>query len=78
MLVEGVDHGMREGRIVDVGVELAHVHAGVERVAERLVTIRSGGRFRAAVYRNAVDGHEHIAMVKGTVEGREGVLVRLH
>jgi 3,4-dihydroxy 2-butanone 4-phosphate synthase/GTP cyclohydrolase II len=50
----------------------------VERVAERPLTIRSGGRFRAVVYRNAVDGHEHIAMVKGTVAGREGVLVRLH
>jgi len=50
----------------------------VERVAERTVTIRSGGRFRAVVYRNAMDGHEHIAMVKGSVEGREGVLVRLH
>lgn len=50
----------------------------VERVAERTVTIRSGGRFRAVVYRNAVDGHEHVAMVKGGVEGRAGVLVRLH
>lgn len=50
----------------------------VERIAERTVTIRSGGRFRAVVYRNAVDGHEHVAMVKGSVDGRAGVLVRLH
>lgn len=50
----------------------------VERVAERTITIAAGGRFRAVVYRNAVDGSEHLAMVKGSVEGRDGVLARLH
>jgi 3,4-dihydroxy 2-butanone 4-phosphate synthase/GTP cyclohydrolase II len=50
----------------------------VDRVVERPLTIRSGGRFRAVVYRNAVDGHEHIALVKGSVDGKEDVLVRLH
>jgi 3,4-dihydroxy 2-butanone 4-phosphate synthase/GTP cyclohydrolase II len=47
-------------------------------VAERTLTIRSGGRFHAVVYRNDVDGYEHMALVKGNVEGRDGVLVRLH
>ncbi|MEO8606201.1 MAG: GTP cyclohydrolase II [bacterium] len=50
----------------------------VERIAERPVTIRTGSRFRAVVYRNAMDGHEHMALVKGTVGGRDDVLVRLH
>jgi 3,4-dihydroxy 2-butanone 4-phosphate synthase/GTP cyclohydrolase II len=49
-----------------------------ERIAERHVTIRTGGRFRAVVYRNIVDGHEHMAVVKGTVARRQRVLVRLH
>lgn len=70
-----------ELRIVRIPALVAHrlrSESLVERVAERMVTIRSGGRFRAVVYRNAVDGHEHIAMVKGTVAGRDDVLVRLH
>lgn len=69
---------LRIVRIPDLVAYRLRTESLVERIAERLVTIRSGGRFRAVVYRNAVDGHEHIAMVKGTVEGREGVLVRLH
>ena len=31
------------------------------------VTVRSGGRFHAVVYRNDVDGYEHIALVKGRI-----------
>lgn len=69
---------LRIVRIPDLVAYRLRTESLVERVAERAITIRSGGRFRAVVYRNAVDGHEHIALVKGTVEGREGVLVRLH
>ncbi len=68
-------------RIVGIPALVAHrlrSESLVERVADRSISIRTGGRFRALVYRNAVDGHEHMAMVKGTVEGREDVLVRLH
>ena len=65
-------------RIPDLVAYRLRTESLVERIAERTLTIRSGGRFRAVVYRNAVDGHEHIALVKGTVDGREGVLVRLH
>lgn len=69
---------LRIVRIPDLVAYRLRTESLVERVAERAITIRAGGRFRAVVYRNAVDGHEHIALVKGTVEGREGVLVRLH
>jgi 3,4-dihydroxy 2-butanone 4-phosphate synthase/GTP cyclohydrolase II len=65
-------------RIPDLVAYRLRTESLVERVAERTLAIRSGGRFRAVVYRNAVDGHEHMALVKGSVEGREGVLVRLH
>ena len=50
----------------------------VRRVAERTLTIRGGSRFRAMVYRNDVDGSEHMALVMGQVAGRERVLVRIH
>ncbi len=36
------------------------------------------GEFLLYYYSNNVDGKEHIALVKGDVEGQNGVLVRLH
>ncbi|MFS2295334.1 MAG: GTP cyclohydrolase II [Actinomadura sp.] len=36
------------------------------------------GVFRAVAFRDPVDGHEHMALVRGEVQGREGVLVRMH
>src|SRR6185295_18562459 len=65
-------------RIPDLVAYRLRTESLVHRVAERTVTIRTGGRFHAVVYRNDVDGYEHMALVKGQVEGRDGVLVRLH
>ena len=36
------------------------------------------GDWRIIAYRNDVDQFEHVAMVKGEIEGVEGVLVRMH
>ncbi|MFO7675758.1 MAG: bifunctional 3,4-dihydroxy-2-butanone-4-phosphate synthase/GTP cyclohydrolase II [bacterium] len=36
------------------------------------------GDFRAVVYEDAVEPYAHIALVKGEVRGRRGVLVRVH
>ena len=36
------------------------------------------GDWRIIAYRNEVDQHEHVAMVKGQVDGHDGVLVRMH
>ena len=49
----------------------------VHRVAEaRLPT--EHGTWRIIGYRNDVDSHEHVALVKGDVAGAENVLVRVH
>ncbi|HEX8851434.1 MAG TPA: bifunctional 3,4-dihydroxy-2-butanone-4-phosphate synthase/GTP cyclohydrolase II [Gemmatimonadaceae bacterium] len=49
----------------------------VHRVAEaRLPT--DHGEWRIIGYRNDVDAHEHVALVKGDVKGFEDVLVRVH
>ena len=65
-------------RIPDLVAYRLRTETLVNRVAERKLTIRSGGRFRAIVYRNDMDGYEHMALVKGKVAGRGDVLVRLH
>ncbi len=49
----------------------------VHRVAEaRMPT--AYGEFQAIVYRNEVDGESHLALVKGQVDTRQPVLVRVH
>jgi 3,4-dihydroxy 2-butanone 4-phosphate synthase/GTP cyclohydrolase II len=50
----------------------------VTRVAEEEFPTIHGGKYRAIVYRNAVDGGEHMALVKGDVSSAASVLVRLH
>ena len=50
----------------------------VRRVAEATVPTRSGGTFRAYVYKTDVDDGEHLALVKGEIKPDEPVLVRAH
>jgi 3,4-dihydroxy 2-butanone 4-phosphate synthase/GTP cyclohydrolase II len=50
----------------------------VTRAAEEEFPTLHGGKYKAIVYRNAVDGSEHMALVKGEITGSENVLVRLH
>jgi 3,4-dihydroxy 2-butanone 4-phosphate synthase / GTP cyclohydrolase II len=50
----------------------------VTRVAEEEFPTLHGGKYKAIVYRNAVDGTEHMALVKGDIDNADSVLVRLH
>jgi len=50
----------------------------VTRVAEEEFPTLHGGKYHAIVYRNAVDGTEHMALVKGDIGSVDTVLVRLH
>jgi 3,4-dihydroxy 2-butanone 4-phosphate synthase / GTP cyclohydrolase II len=49
----------------------------VHREAEAVIPTQHGD-WRMIAYRNDVDMHEHVAMVKGEVEGVEDVMVRMH
>jgi 3,4-dihydroxy 2-butanone 4-phosphate synthase / GTP cyclohydrolase II len=50
----------------------------VKRVAEEEFPTIHGGMYRAIVFRNEVDGLEHMALVKGDISHAERVLVRVH
>ncbi len=50
----------------------------VHRVAEADMTTAVGGKFHAIVYRTEMDHHQHLALIKGRVEGRDVPLVRVH
>ena len=49
----------------------------VQRVSTVPFTIENG-EFQAVIFRNIVDGREHLALVKGNVGGGRPALVRLH
>lgn len=52
-----------------------------ERLVERVESIRMPtdyGEFMLHLYSSRVDGTEHLALVKGEVSGRKGVMVRVH
>ncbi|MGM0381673.1 MAG: bifunctional 3,4-dihydroxy-2-butanone-4-phosphate synthase/GTP cyclohydrolase II [bacterium] len=49
----------------------------VERVATAELPTRFG-KFIAVAYRETISGREHLALLKGPVDGRENVLVRVH
>jgi len=49
----------------------------VRRVAEASLPTEHGD-FRVIAFENQVDGLEHVALVKGEIEGKEDVLVRMH
>jgi 3,4-dihydroxy 2-butanone 4-phosphate synthase/GTP cyclohydrolase II len=52
-----------------------------EKLVERVVATglpTTFGEFSAVGYRSLVDNKHHVALVKGDVEGREDVLVRVH
>ena len=50
----------------------------VRRVAEREIESGFGGAFKAIVYRNDVDRHEHVALIAGDLGGEKAVTVRVH
>ncbi|WP_123040852.1 bifunctional 3,4-dihydroxy-2-butanone-4-phosphate synthase/GTP cyclohydrolase II [Cohnella candidum] len=52
-----------------------------EKLVRREVEVRmptDHGVFRAIAYTNDVDSKEHVALVKGTIDGSQPVLVRVH
>jgi 3,4-dihydroxy 2-butanone 4-phosphate synthase/GTP cyclohydrolase II len=50
----------------------------VRRSAETIIPTTVGGDFKAIVYENDVDKLLHIAMVKGEIDPKNPVLVRVH
>ncbi len=70
-----------ELKMVEVAEVLAYrlrTESLVQRVADAPITTVFGGKFRTVVYRSAVDGREHLALVKGKLNPEEPVLVRVH
>jgi len=50
----------------------------VRKVAAADLPLKAGGTFHAVVYENDLDDYQHIALVKGTVDSDQPILVRVH
>jgi 3,4-dihydroxy 2-butanone 4-phosphate synthase / GTP cyclohydrolase II len=71
------EHGLRMITVADLIAYRRRNDKLIERVAEANMPTKFGD-FRVIGFRSLVDGKHHVAMVKGEVEGRGEVLVRVH
>jgi 3,4-dihydroxy 2-butanone 4-phosphate synthase/GTP cyclohydrolase II len=70
-------HGLKMITVSDL-IEYRRRH---EKLVERMTSVRLPtiyGEFTAVAFRETLTGKHHVALVKGEVEGRENVLVRVH
>ncbi|HEX8453883.1 MAG TPA: bifunctional 3,4-dihydroxy-2-butanone-4-phosphate synthase/GTP cyclohydrolase II [Longimicrobium sp.] len=70
-------HGMKFITVAQIVAYRLKRERLVHRAAEATIPTPYG-EWRMIAYRNDVDQHEHVAMIKGDVEGRAGTLVRMH
>ena len=67
-------------RMVTVA-DLIEYRRRTEKLVERVVSVRlptDFGEFQAVAYREVLTGKQHVALVKGDLDGAESVLVRVH
>ena len=70
-------HGLKLVTVEDL-IEYRRRH---EKLVERMTSVRlptAYGEFTAVAFREVLTGKNHVALVKGEVDGREDVLVRVH
>jgi len=71
-------HGLKIGTIADLIAYRRRTERQVERVLETPFDSAFGGRFRMVIYRNIIDGAEHVALTKGKIDPEKATLVRMH
>jgi 3,4-dihydroxy 2-butanone 4-phosphate synthase/GTP cyclohydrolase II len=71
-------HNLKIGTIADLIAYRMRKDSIVARVLETKLNRADGGEFKLIVYRNTLNGTEHVAAVKGDISEDEPVLVRMH
>jgi len=78
LLVFARTHGLKVGTIADLIAYRRRFETQVRRIVSAPFESVYGDRLTIHVYRNLIDGGEHIALVKGEVDPEEVTLVRVH
>jgi 3,4-dihydroxy 2-butanone 4-phosphate synthase / GTP cyclohydrolase II len=71
-------HGLKIGTIADLIAYRRRTERLVERVMDTPFESVHGGPFRLMLYRNVIEGVEHVALVHGKIEPGKPTLVRMH
>jgi len=71
-------HGIKIGTIADLIAYRRRTERFVERVMDTPFDSVHGGPFRLMLYRNTIEGAEHVALVHGRIEPGKPTLVRMH
>ncbi len=72
------EHGIGICTIAELVAYRTKTERFVRKAAETVIPTRHGGDFRIIAYENDIDNMTHIAMVKGSIDSAEPVLVRVH
>jgi len=72
------EHELRIATIADLVAYRLRRDTLVHRAVEARLPSHFGGEFRAIVYTNDVDKHEHLALVKGDIDPEKEIMVRVH
>jgi 3,4-dihydroxy 2-butanone 4-phosphate synthase/GTP cyclohydrolase II len=71
------EHGLKLVTVADL-IEYRRRH---ERLVERAIAVRlptAYGEFTAVLFKETLTGKQHVALVRGDVDGKQDVLVRVH
>ncbi|MEG1453154.1 3,4-dihydroxy-2-butanone-4-phosphate synthase [Brevundimonas sp.] len=71
-------HGIKIGTIADLIAYRRRTERFVERALDTPFESIYGGTFRMVVYRDTIEGNEHVALVKGDISPDQTTLVRMH
>lgn len=71
-------HGLKIGTIADLIAYRRRTERFVERVMETPFESVHGGEFKLILYRNTIEGAEHIALVRGDIDPKKPTVVRMH
>ena len=72
------EHDMKIATIADLVAYRLRRDTLVHRAVEARLPSHFGGEFRAIVYANDVDKHEHLALVRGDIDPDKEIMVRVH
>ena len=71
-------HGLKIGTIADLIAYRRRTERFVERVMETPFESVHGGEFKLILYRNTIEGAEHVALVRGDIDPTKPTVVRMH
>ena len=71
-------HGLKTGAISDLIAYRLRSECLTQRITEIPFPTQQWGEFKVIVYRNNVDAHEYMVLVKGEITPGDRVLVRMH